>query len=114
MPDASSRHRFSAGQVAAGEAHPRPRDPSGSGRLLAGTLPRQDLQPHSARDAGIAGDAEFRRLFARAARRGYKPGDDAITFVVFDELVLFGKSVMDQPGAREGRLSKSSSSTCRM
>jgi bifunctional non-homologous end joining protein LigD len=48
-------------------------------------------------DAGVAGDAEFKRLFARAARRGYKPGDDPVTFVVFDVLILFGKSVMDRP-----------------
>jgi bifunctional non-homologous end joining protein LigD len=48
-------------------------------------------------EAGIAGDAEFQRLFARSARRGYKPGDDPVTFVVFDVLVLFGRNVMDRP-----------------
>jgi bifunctional non-homologous end joining protein LigD len=47
--------------------------------------------------AGVAGDAEFRRLFHRAARRGYKRGDDATTLVVFDALVVRGRSVMEKP-----------------
>ena len=48
-------------------------------------------------DAGIAGDAEFKRLFTRSSRRGYKPGDDLVTYVVFDILVAAGSSVMHQP-----------------
>jgi bifunctional non-homologous end joining protein LigD len=48
-------------------------------------------------DAGIAGDAEFKRLFQRSARRGYKPGDDLVTYIVFDILVAAGSNVMDRP-----------------
>jgi bifunctional non-homologous end joining protein LigD len=46
---------------------------------------------------GIAGDVEFKRLFVRQARRGYRPGDDAVTFCLFDALVVRGRSVMGQP-----------------
>jgi bifunctional non-homologous end joining protein LigD len=46
---------------------------------------------------GIAGDAEFRRLFKRQSRRGYREGDDPVVFVVFDALVVDDRSVMQQP-----------------
>jgi bifunctional non-homologous end joining protein LigD len=46
---------------------------------------------------GVAGDAEFRRLFRRQARRGWKPGDDTVVFCAFDVLVLNGHSVMHRP-----------------
>lgn len=45
-------------------------------------------------DQGIAGDAEFNRLFIRQARRGYRLGDDVVTFCLFDALVVRGRSVM--------------------
>jgi bifunctional non-homologous end joining protein LigD len=48
-------------------------------------------------EQGIAGDAEFNRLFVRQARRGYRPGDDAVTFCLFDALVVRGRSVMGRP-----------------
>jgi bifunctional non-homologous end joining protein LigD len=48
-------------------------------------------------EEGIAGDAEFQRLFVRSARRGYKRGDDPVTFLVFDALVVNGRSVMQEP-----------------
>jgi bifunctional non-homologous end joining protein LigD len=48
-------------------------------------------------ELGIAGDAEFRRLFRRQARRGYQAGDDAVVFCVFDALVVRGRSVMARP-----------------
>jgi bifunctional non-homologous end joining protein LigD len=46
---------------------------------------------------GVAGDTEFRLLLNRAARRGYKPGDDLVDFIVFDVLVLHGRSIMHRP-----------------
>ena len=48
-------------------------------------------------EQGVAGDAEFRRLFRRQARRGYRAGDDRVTFCVFDMLVHKGRSVMHRP-----------------
>jgi bifunctional non-homologous end joining protein LigD len=46
---------------------------------------------------GIAGDAEFRRLFRRQARRRWQPGDDTVVFCAFDVLVLNGRSIMHRP-----------------
>lgn len=48
-------------------------------------------------EMGIAGDAEFRRLFKRQARRGFKAGDDPVIFCVFDALVVNGRNVMHLP-----------------
>jgi bifunctional non-homologous end joining protein LigD len=48
-------------------------------------------------EEGVAGDAEFKRLFSRSARRGYKPGDDLVTYVVFDILIAADANVMEQP-----------------
>jgi bifunctional non-homologous end joining protein LigD len=48
-------------------------------------------------EQGIAGDTEFRRLFKRQSRRGYREGDDTVVFVVFDALVVDDRSVMQQP-----------------
>src|SRR5262245_40435940 len=45
-------------------------------------------------EQGVAGDAEFRRLFKRQARRGFKAGDDPVVYCVFDVLVLDGRSIM--------------------
>lgn len=56
---------------------------------------------------GFAGDSEFKRLVKRAARRGYKPGDDLVAFVAFDILIQSGRSVMALPWhTRRNRLMK--------
>jgi len=49
---------------------------------------------------GFAGDAEFKRLVKRAARRGYRAGDDLVAFVAFDLLVHSDRSVMALPWHR--------------
>jgi bifunctional non-homologous end joining protein LigD len=43
------------------------------------------------------GRTDFDALQARARRKGWKPGDPTVTFVVFDLLVLDGASIMTEP-----------------
>lgn len=53
------------------------------------------------------GRSDFDKLHARAKRRGYRPGDDAVVYCVFDILVHAGQSVMGLPlHNRKNRLAK--------
>lgn len=60
------------------------------------------LEGHHLLDGEIAvldevGRSDFNRLQDRAKRRRYVPGSDRVAFIVFDQLVSFGRPCMTEP-----------------